>query len=298
LCVATRTLSSTVASGGGGSSMPARSECRTRAARVPTGCGSAPGSNSLRPRSGASPASLTPRTDVLLARCRRGARRGRRGSRGAGGGLAAVPPQEVVGAVGHGGRGARRTGRCRTDAAGRVQPLNPRGLPEPAGTRRDRLQQPGDVPGASRRALRPRGLDGAAPLELPHGAPGREVEKMGADRLRSARRLVERRLRIGEEPGAVRLTRVLLDAARVQDEVEPAVGRVRPRIEQVAGAVCGVGRADAVVATAALTATPPATATMERERRQSIFTLDLLGNRLPATRFVIVSCSAVSCGDT
>src|SRR5918995_4465283 len=166
-------------------------------------------------RSGASPPSLLPRTDVVLARRRRGAPRGRRDGRGAAGGLALVPPKKVVGTVRHGGRGARRTGPSRSDAAGRVQPLDPRGLPEPAGTRLDSLQeQPGDVPGASRRAVRPRGLDETAPLEPPHGAPGREVEKMGTDRPGSARRLVERRLRIGEEPGAVRLTRVLLDTGR------------------------------------------------------------------------------------
>ena len=68
---------------------------------------------------------------------------------------------------------------------------------------------------------------------------------MGADRLRDAGRLVERGLRIGEQPAAVRLAGVVLDADRVDDEEEPAARSIRPRIGGSPGTDCGAGRADA-----------------------------------------------------
>src|SRR5918995_1236118 len=129
-------------------------------------------------------------------------------------------PEEVVRAVGDGLLVAGYTRSGGGDPAGRVQPLDPRragqGVAVGAGSRHPRLQEePRNVlrPGRHRRA--PRSLDGAAVFQLPHGTCGGEVQEVSADRLLDPGRLREGRLRIREQPSAVGLARVVLDAGRV-----------------------------------------------------------------------------------
>jgi hypothetical protein len=87
-----------------------------------------------------------------------------------------------------------------------------------------------------------------ADFQLPDGTLSGEVQEVGADRLRHAGRLVEDGLRIGEQPRAVRLAGVLLDADRVDDEEQPAAGTCVPGSSESPGAVCGAGHAAAATA--------------------------------------------------
>jgi inner membrane transporter RhtA len=144
------------------------------------------------------------------------------------------PPEDVVGAVGHGDPIARHAGPGGSGAARRVEALHPGRVAEPVAGGRDRLeQQPRNAPGRPRHGGHARRLDGAAVVELPDRAAGREVQEVGADRLRLAVRLGERRFGVGEEPGSGRLARVLLDAGGVNVQEGTARRVVRPWVERV-----------------------------------------------------------------